>query len=45
MELVVTVHLTNLGSEDEGCFHREDHVVEVCQALECKSAERPFLAC
>jgi hypothetical protein len=44
MEFVVTVNLANPGSEDEGCFHREDHVVELRQALGCKSAESPYLA-
>jgi hypothetical protein len=44
MEFVITVRLTNLGSEDEGCFHREDHVVEVRQARGCKFAESPYLA-
>jgi hypothetical protein len=44
MELAITVRLVNLGSEDKGCFCREDHVVEVRQALGCKSAESPYLA-
>jgi hypothetical protein len=43
MELAITVRLVNLGSEDKGCFRREDLVVEVRQALGCKSAESPCL--
>jgi hypothetical protein len=39
MEFAITVRLTNLGTEDEGCFCREDHVAEVRQALGCKSVK------
>jgi hypothetical protein len=41
MELAITICLANSGFEDESCFHQEDHVVEVYQALGCKSAESP----
>jgi hypothetical protein len=42
LELAFVVHLTDPWSEDEGWSHQEDHVVEVCWALGCKSVETPL---
>jgi hypothetical protein len=39
------VMLLDQDLQDEDRSRREDHVVEVRQALGCKSAESPYLAC
>jgi hypothetical protein len=42
LELAFVVRLADPWSEDKGWSHREDHVVEVCWALGCKSVETPL---
>ena len=44
MELAIVVCLTDPGAEDEGGFHRENHVVEVRRAFDHEVIESPYLA-
>ena len=44
LELAIVVCLADLGAKDEGGSRRENHVVEVRQALDHKVAESPYLA-
>jgi hypothetical protein len=41
MELAITIRLANPGSEDEGCFRREDLVVEVRQVSDANQPNAP----
>ena len=43
-ELAVVVCLVDPGAEDEGGSRCENHVVEVCRALDREVAESPYLA-
>ena len=44
MELAIVVYLVDLGAKDEGDTHRENHIVEVRQALDREVTESPYLA-
>jgi hypothetical protein len=44
LELAIVVYLTDLGAKDEHSTYRENHVVEVCRALNHGVAKSPYLA-
>ena len=44
LELAIVVCLVDLEAKDEGDTHRENHIVEVRQALDREVTESPYLA-